>query len=53
MVNVYLFLAFSSVWLIFFVYVWYVAHRQARLRKDLEDLRRKLPVASADGTRPR
>ncbi|MBZ5564798.1 MAG: CcmD family protein [Acidobacteriia bacterium] len=53
MLNRYLFLAFSFLWLIFFVYVWSLSRRQARLRKDLEDLRSKLPVASADGTRPR
>ena len=53
MLNRYLFLAFSFLWLIFFVYVWSLSRRQARLRKDLEDLRSKLAVASADGRRPR
>ncbi len=53
MVNHYLFLAFSFLWLIFFVYVWSLARRQARLRKDLEELRSKLAVASEAGTRPR
>ncbi len=50
MVNRYLFLAFSFLWLIFFAYVWHLSRRQARLRRDLEDLKSKLPAVSAAGT---
>ncbi len=53
MVNHYLFLAFSFLWLIFFVYVWSLSRRQARLRKELEELRGKLTAASPAEARPR
>lgn len=53
MLNRYLFLAFSFLWLIFFAYVWYLGRRQARLRRDLGELKSKLRAASAAGTAPR
>ena len=39
MVNKYLFLAFSALWVIFFVYAWSLSRRQAHLRKELEELK--------------
>lgn len=38
MVNKYLFLAYSFVWLIFILYAWNLSRREARLRKELEEL---------------
>ena len=52
-VNGYLFAAFSFVWAIFVVYVWLLARRQAQLRKELSDLKRKLQEASLSGSNPR
>ncbi len=42
MVNKFLFLAYSLVWLIFMAYAWNLSRRQARLRKELEDLKTKI-----------
>lgn len=36
----YLFVAFAIVWLLFFGYLFYLARRQADLRRDMEQLRR-------------
>lgn len=52
MVNYYLFLAYSFVWLIFVVYVWVLAKRQAQLIKELADLRNKLREDAPAGSRP-
>jgi CcmD family protein len=49
-VNVFLFLAFSFVWLIFVVYAWSLSRRQERLHAELEKLERKLQ--SGDRTGP-
>jgi CcmD family protein len=46
MVNGYLFAAYSFVWAIFVAYVWVLARRQAQLRKELSDLKRKLQESS-------
>jgi len=46
MVNGYLFAAYSVVWAIFVAYVWILARRQAQIRKELADLKRKLQEAS-------
>lgn len=46
MVNGYLFAAYSVVWAIFAAYVWILARRQAQIRKELADLKRKLQEAS-------
>ncbi len=43
MTNKYLFLAYAFVWLIFILYVWNLSRRQARLRKELEDLKARIP----------
>ncbi|MHB8655502.1 MAG: CcmD family protein [Terriglobia bacterium] len=51
MVNWYLFTAYSLVWLIFVVYVWILAKRQARLIKELADLRNKLHEEGSAGSR--
>ena len=40
-VNKYLFLAFSALWVIFFLYAWSLSRRQAHLRKELEELKKK------------
>lgn len=42
MVNKYLFLAYSFVWLIFMLYAWNLSRRQDRLKKDLEEVRSKV-----------
>ena len=42
--NKFLFLAYSLVWIVFMLYAWRLSRRQARLSKDLEDLKRKLPA---------
>jgi len=43
MINKYLFFAYAFVWLMFMLYVWNLSCRQARLRKELEDLKSKMP----------
>jgi CcmD family protein len=43
MVNTYLMLAYAFVWLIFMLYAWNLSRRQARLRRELEDLKSRLP----------
>jgi CcmD family protein len=47
LVNKYLFMAFSALWVIFFLYAWGLSRRQARLGKELEELKNK-----AGGSRP-
>ena len=42
MINKYLFLAFSALWAIFFLYAWSLSRRQAQLRKELEELKNKV-----------
>lgn len=42
MMNTYLFLAYSLVWLIFMLYAWNLARRQEALRKELEDLKTRI-----------
>jgi CcmD family protein len=48
-VNKYLFAAFSALWVIFFLYAWSLSRRQARLRKELEELKNKQGVRSQVG----
>jgi CcmD family protein len=45
-INKYLFLAFSALWAIFFLYAWSLSRRQAGLRKELEELKNKQGVRS-------
>jgi len=52
-VNGYLFLAYSFLWAIFVAYLWVLARRQAQLRNELADLKRKLQEASLAGSPPR
>jgi len=40
--NVYLFLAYSLVWLIFILYAWNLSRRQERLKKELDDVKAKI-----------
>ncbi|MCL5004966.1 MAG: CcmD family protein [Acidobacteria bacterium] len=47
MVNKYLFLAYTFAWLIFVLYAWNLSRRQARLRKELEELKRKVSEPSS------
>jgi len=42
MVNTYLFLAYSFVWLIFMLYAWNLSRRHERLRRELEDLKARV-----------
>jgi CcmD family protein len=42
--NKFLFLAYSLVWIVFMLYAWRLSRRQARLTKDLENLKKRLPV---------
>ena len=42
MVNKYLFLAYSFVWLIFMLYAWNLSRRQARLKKELDEVKNKV-----------
>ena len=42
-VNLYLFFAFAACWLIFMLYAWSLSGRQAQLRRDLEELKGRLP----------
>lgn len=42
MVNKYLFLAYSFVWLIFMLYAWNLSRRQDNLKRDLEEVRSKV-----------
>ncbi len=41
-VNTYLFLAFAACWIIFMLYAWLLSLRQARLQRELEDLKNHL-----------
>lgn len=50
--NKFLFAAYTIVWLIFVVYVWVLGRRQAQLRKELADLKRKLREISPAGSLP-
>lgn len=52
MVNKFLFLAYSFVWLIFILYAWSLSRRQARLRKELEDLKTRIQGQAPSGSRP-
>ena len=46
MVNKFLFLAYSFVWAIFMAYLWNLSRRQARLKRELQDLRAKIERGS-------
>jgi len=42
--NPYLFLAYSLVWLIFSLAAWNVSRRQDKLKKELEDLKARIQI---------
>jgi CcmD family protein len=42
--NTYLFLAYSLVWLIFILYAWNLSRRQENLKKELEDLKARIQI---------
>lgn len=44
----FLFLAYGLVWIVFMLYGWSLWRRQARLRKDLEEMKVKQPDLAAD-----
>ena len=46
MINKYLFLAFSALWAIFFLYAWSLSRRQEALRKEMEELKKKQGVTN-------
>lgn len=46
-VNKYLFLAYSFVWLIFMLYVWNLSRRQTRLKKDLDEVKSKVAESAS------
>jgi CcmD family protein len=46
--NKYLFVAFSALWVLFFVYAWSLSRRQARLQRELEELKSKQGVRSQE-----
>lgn len=48
--NKYLFLAYSFVWLIFFVYVWNLSRRRQRLQKELEELQARIKKEGHPGS---
>ena len=39
----YLFFAFSLMWVVFLLYAWSLSRRQARLKKEIEEVKRRLP----------
>ena len=42
MVNTFLFLAYSFVWLIFMLYAWNLSRRHKKLRRELEELKARV-----------
>ncbi len=49
--NMYLFLAYGAVWLIFMLYVWSLSRRQARLKKELDELKPRLQEPPSTNSR--
>lgn len=50
--NHFLVLAYSFLWLIFMLYLWSLSRRQARLRREIEDLKARL-AGLPPSTKPR
>jgi len=50
MVNKFLFLAYSFVWLIFILYAWNLSRRESRLRKELNELAARLEGKPRSGS---
>jgi CcmD family protein len=49
-VNKYLFLAYSFVWLIFMLYAWNLSRRQASLKKELDEVKSKVAGSASTST---
>jgi len=49
-VNKYLFLAYSFVWVIFMLYAWNLSRRQTRLQKELDEVRSKVAESASTTT---
>jgi CcmD family protein len=43
MINKFLFAAYALVWILFMVYAWSLSRKQARLLKELEELKARRP----------
>lgn len=50
MVNKYLFLAYSLVWVIFMLYAWNLSWRQTRLKKELDEVKSKVAESASTTT---
>lgn len=50
MVNKYLFLAYSFVWLIFMMYAWNLSRRQTQLKKELDEVKSKIAEPTSAAT---
>ncbi len=50
--NTYLMIAYALLWLIFMLYAWNLSRRQARLRRELDDLKNRLPGQSSSSRSP-
>ena len=50
--NTFLFLAYGFVWTIFMLYAWNLSRRQARLRREIEDLKKQMqgPPGASNST---
>ena len=44
----YLFVAFSALWVLFFIYAWSLSRRQERFEKELEELKSNQGVRSQE-----
>jgi len=49
-VNKYLFLAYSFVWLIFMLYIWNLSRRQTRLQNELDEVKSKVSESASTTT---
>ncbi len=50
--NQFLFFAYAFVWIIFMLYAWNLARRQAGLRRELEDLKKQVSTQAASRQSP-
>ncbi|HXH51178.1 MAG TPA: CcmD family protein [Terriglobia bacterium] len=46
MVNKYLFVAYSFVWVVFMLYAWNLSRRQDSLKKELDEVKSKVAESS-------
>ena len=51
-VNKYLFLAYSFVWVIFMLYVWNLSRRQTRLQEELDEVKSKVTESTSTTSGP-